>query len=574
MGYAEIKNNNSNSKTTINKFQYISKKLVKTKSSIKFLLKCRKSRLIPNFIKNATIFNKLIVFDHDINRDIDSILDTHTFNYHTKILNLLIKHKHTLLTRQQQQLEGITKYLEKRLNTHDFEEFLKSEKYVTSGLTATLKKKQESKYERLKNEYSNILGDNKQDCFINKTKVDFPSDIKSLLAKGPKFALPIENKSFPIFKYIADGEELIQTHKIKEQQEEARTKLSLLIKEYRAKSKPSAIDRAIVDTVERTRKFLRQNDNIRILTSDKGNKTVAMEINDYNNKMNDILNNLTMYRVQRQDPTSRIQTKNNLLVDGLFKMGLISKPERNKMITTTALPPRIYGLPKIHKEGTPLRPICSTITSPSYGLCTYISNILKKLTLNSSYNVKNTIDFKEKINNTFICDDEKLISFDVVSLFPSIPTQLALDVIREKWTIIEEYTKIHRKMFMEIVKFCIEENRYFKFNDKIYTQLQGLPMGSPTSPIIADILMEKLLENSIEKLIQKPRSVAKYVDDIFAIVKETEVQNTLDVLNSFDRHIKFTMEFEDGKLPYLDSLSDLPNQIAIIAKKQKLPINQ
>lgn len=80
-------------------------------------------------------------------------------------------------------------------------------------------------------------------------------------------------------------------------------------------------------------------------------------------------------------------------------------------------------------------------------------------------------------------------------------------------------------------------------------------MGSSTSPIIADIVMEQLLNNSIKKLKQKPRLVTKYVDDIFAIINENEVKNTLDALNSFDKHIKFTTELEDdGKLPYLDSI--------------------
>ncbi|XP_067628617.1 uncharacterized protein [Eurosta solidaginis] len=107
---------------------------------------------------------------------------------------------------------------------------------------------------------------------------------------------------------------------------------------------------------------------------------------------------------------------------------------------------------------------------------------------------------------------------------------------------------------MEILKFCIQEGRYFKFKDTIYTQLKGMPIGAPTSPIIADIIMEKLLDNSIEKLRYKPRLLTKYVDDLFAIVRENQVQNTLDTLNNFDKSIQFTLEIKiDGTLAYLDS---------------------
>ncbi|XP_067633938.1 uncharacterized protein [Eurosta solidaginis] len=557
MDYTQIKTNSNNARALINKLQYISKKVVKQKCNMKFLLKCRKSKLVPNFIKNSTKCNSLFIFDRYTQTDIDRTLDRHTYCFHTKILSLLIKQKHNILKRQQQQMEQTKTKLKEYLNAGDFEKLLQSETKVAKKLTTTLKKRQEAKHDKLRQNGNHLFADNNKNegWFVNKTKVEFPSDIQTLLTKGPKFALPIENTKFPLFKYIADGENLVQTIKVKEKQDEARTKLSLLIKDHTTTNRQSTIDRAITDTVGRTRKFLSKNKNIRILTSDKGNKTVAMDISDYNKKMGDILNDLTMYRVQRQDPTSRLQSKNNSLVDKLYKLDLISKIEKNKLSTTTALPPRIYGLPKLHKEGTPLRPICSATGSPAHNLCKYIADILKSATANSAYNIKNTLEFKTKIKNTYISDNEKLISFDVISLFPSIPTQLALEIIRDNWMKIEEHTNIPKKLFMEILTFCIEENRYFKFNDILYTQLKGLPMGSPTSPVIADIVMEKLLENTTTKLARVPRLLTKYVDDLFAIIHEDDVKSTLDTLNSFNKYINFTMELEeDGKLPYLDSV--------------------
>ena len=41
----------------------------------------------------------------------------------------------------------------------------------------------------------------------------------------------------------------------------------------------------------------------------------------------------------------------------------------------------------------------------------------------------------------------------------------------------------------------------------------------------------------------------------FCIVKKTEIDNTLNVLNSYDRNVQFTHESEEqGKLAYLDAL--------------------
>lgn len=80
-------------------------------------------------------------------------------------------------------------------------------------------------------------------------------------------------------------------------------------------------------------------------------------------------------------------------------------------------------------------------------------------------------------------------------------------------------------------------------------------MGSPISPIIADIVMEVILDKFMKNITHKPRLLTKYVDDIFAVVRKTEIENTLNELNKCNGYIKFTKEEErEGTLPYLDTL--------------------
>ncbi|XP_059224321.1 GATA zinc finger domain-containing protein 14-like [Stomoxys calcitrans] len=150
-----------------------------------------------------------------------------------------------------------------------------------------------------------------------------------------------------------------------------RTKLTTLIDDHLRKSKMSMRDKYVVDTVSQTRKYLKENEDLLILTADKGGKTVALYKDDYEQKMKAIIHDMCMYRRLKIDPTSRLQTRNNKLVDKLHNLNLISIQEKNKLTSKTALAPRIYGLPKIHKEGTPLRPICSSINAPSYHLLTF-----------------------------------------------------------------------------------------------------------------------------------------------------------------------------------------------------------
>lgn len=255
--------------------------------------------------------------------------------------------------------------VESILKTEEAKAFFESQQRVAEKTTITNTTRQKAKLQKLRDERNReFLNNNKHpDWFVNNTKTTFPTNVQTLLSKGPKFALPTTPKTFPLFKYIADGEELVQTLKNKDAQESARTQLSLLLKDSKTKNTTSTMDRAILDTVGQTRQFLRKNNNILILTSDKGNKTVAMEKDDYRRKMTTILGDMCTYRIIKQDPTLRLQKKNNDLVEKLFKLEIISRTERNKLVNNTALPPRIYGLPKIHKENMPLRPICSSIGS-------------------------------------------------------------------------------------------------------------------------------------------------------------------------------------------------------------------
>ena len=74
-----------------------------------------------------------------------------------------------------------------------------------------------------------------------------------------------------------------------------------------------------------------------------------------------------------------------------------------------------------------MRPIVPFCGSPAYGLSKYLTNILKPLTNESRHKLQSTETFIDAIKTVQIPDDYKLVSFDVKSLFTSVPLQLALD---------------------------------------------------------------------------------------------------------------------------------------------------
>ena len=87
----------------------------------------------------------------------------------------------------------------------------------------------------------------------------------------------------------------------------------------------------------------------------------------------------------------------------------------------------------------------------------------------------------------------------------------------------------------------------------------GLAIGSPVSPIVANILMEHLERNAILTMKDRPRLWLRFVDNVLAIVKRTSLPSMLEHLNKQNAAITFTMEVEkDGKL-YLSFFVLLPS---------------
>ncbi|XP_064646163.1 uncharacterized protein LOC135499347 [Lineus longissimus] len=85
-------------------------------------------------------------------------------------------------------------------------------------------------------------------------------------------------------------------------------------------------------------------------------------------------------------------------------------------------------------------------------------------------------------------------------------------------------------------------------------------MGSPVSPIVANLYMEWLEQRAIATAPQdcKPRIWKRYVDDIFEVIRRGATQRITDHINTIDEtgNTKFTFEEEvNGSLPFLDLLA-------------------
>ena len=297
--------------------------------------------------------------------------------------------------------------------------------------------------------------------------------------------------------------------------------------------------------------YLKQNDSLIICKADKGGKVVVLDKWTYKEKMEELLQDENTYQTINNDPLKKWQHSFNKQLKQILK----DFPDlETRFRAFMPRLPRMYGLPKLHKENIPMRPIVSTNNSIEYKLSSWISKILSACT-NKICNttVINSLDFKEKIQR--INHDHKIIaSFDIKSLFTNIPIDECINLLSHELHNLNIDIPIPIDVFLKLLKLAVT-NCYFSFNDRFYIQKTGLPMGSPLSPILANIFLEFYERDKLSSVLDFDRNTwLRYVDDVFVILPNTtNIPQLIEQINSLHPSIQFTFEQEQNlSLPFLD----------------------
>lgn len=438
-----------------------------------------------------------------------------------------IKRYEELLVRNKPQMEGIIV------------------KYVNDNI-ARSQEIHEQKIEKLHRPIEAVLDDI---SIVNLTKINIAEDILMGLSFGPKFCFPtkdnLDNKIMFI-DYFIEHLELsfpVETHL------ECYKQLS--IEMSRENRREKTVREIWLDLINyRIRSFKFENPDVCITKSDKGKHTVIMSNDEYIKKMDDLIISTDDYvRVDTVD-IRELEIKNNNFVKNLRENSVPFVENCYDACTTIS---QMYGLVKIHKKGNPVRPITAACAAPGFKLAKFCTRVLSEVFCEDGFHVRNSLQFVEGLKNIRLDEDEVMVSFDVVSMFTNIPVDHMILLIAEREKDIFDKFKIKFNLFKEILIFLLKECAIFSWNKNIYRQKDSLAMGSPMSPILAKILMTRIIEFTLTRIPSMPRTLALYVDDSFWILRWTQVEKVLGVMNSYHKKIKFTVEREeDQSINFLD----------------------
>ena len=103
-------------------------------------------------------------------------------------------------------------------------------------------------------------------------------------------------------------------------------------------------------------------------------------------------------------------------------------------------------------------------------------------------------------------------------MFTNIPLQQTIDIMLNK---IYDEKKIERNIRRNIMKdllYLCTKHVDFSYGGKIYIQIDGVAMGSPLDPVLANIFMISLEEAVLPSIKKHVAHCKRYVNDTHAYI--------------------------------------------------------
>ena len=209
-----------------------------------------------------------------------------------------------------------------------------------------------------------------------------------------------------------------------------------------------------------------------------------------------------------------------------------------------------------------LRPILRGPKCPTRKLSQLIDIPLKPFLKRIKIFIHDSLDFLNKCPRD-VDQNTEIITFDVISLYTSIPYEFELEDIDYFFTKYQEYLhpRFRKEFGLESANFILKNN-ILTFDSEFYLQIKGTAIGTIFAPTYANLNM-KYHEIKVYSIISQSYALPskhfqnswfRYLDDCQVLLKVNLIKQAyiLSILNQINNIIQFTMEKSQTGLPFLD----------------------
>ena len=280
--------------------------------------------------------------------------------------------------------------------------------------------------------------------------------------------------------------------------------------------------------------------NFKNVVAELQNKYVIMPVDKASNNFAFVCKKYyAQILINEIDSSNTFESTNVTLVD--VKNNNISFLEKYKMLPSNYNVPFMYAIPKFHKDPIKFRFITSSVKCVSKDISIVLNLILDRLIQKIehesefSWIIGNNNKVLESLNQ---CNENypsvpgnfMLATFDFSTLYTALPHD---DLIHRTVALFNKYIdstleiKYNNKKLVfnkndvvSVLKFCIN-NSYVVFNNRIYKQIVGIPMGANFSPNLANLYLHfyesKFLSINPMHGQLRYRYTFRYIDDLLSV---------------------------------------------------------
>ena len=312
-------------------------------------------------------------------------------------------------------------------------------------------------------------------------------------------------------------------------------------------------------------KSLRNNKRLIIIRADKGGAICVLDKDDYMSKINEMLSDVKVYSRIHLDDTAETKRLCDESINKLYHSRTLTYKQHRFLTNFIPKCPRFYGLPKIHKEGCPLRPIVSQINGPTRGINQLLDTYLTVAEKNIPYILQDTTAFLNVLSQLHVDENTYLFTLDVVSLYTNIPHEEGARWVSDYYeetlhlwnSEAPDIIPVDKNTIFEMI-LLILTNTTFTFDKYLYCQNYGTTMGAIFSVKFANIYMHKWLQHFVPLYTGlKPPFLARLVDDCFGVYNSSkkEFLQFFNYLNNCHPTIKFEYTFSQKEVTFLDTVT-------------------
>ena len=311
---------------------------------------------------------------------------------------------------------------------------------------------------------------------------------------------------------------------------------------------------------------LKTMDDIVITNADKGGAVVVQDVQNYVEEAMRQLNDQSFYRRLNHNPTSEHPALVENAIDGLRQKEFLDEKTAECLKPTNPKTPKLYLLPKIHKEGNPGRPVVSSVDCHTEKISAFVDYHLQPMNKELESYVQDTTDFIKKLeslNPEDNGDEPILVTMDVRSLYTTIPNDEGKEAIKEFFEKRSRPGDSTLSKVIQVFLSLILTLNNFVFNETNYLQINGCSMGTKCAPTYASLYMGWFERKYILPRIQQHVSMyVRYIDDIFFVWKgpEHELKKFLETINTLHPSIKFDYKYSKESTDFLDTTVKLVNK--------------